>query len=223
MTAVALPVTDTSVSSSSAQSHPEHEAGFALYVGVPQDGAAGRALLADIAEAVVALVEQMAPGATTRSTLALGARSSRLDLVTQVRDAIDDTDEPASPAEPAATTPAAQRARAVWSGQHGGSVVLDRAAHQLTVDGRAVALTFKEYALLEYLLRPPHRVVGRDELLAQVWRTGVSEIGARTIDVHVRRLREKLGGCLQIVTVRGVGYRCDPTPEFVLVGSGDAG
>jgi len=64
--------------------------------------------------------------------------------------------------------------------------------------------------------------VTRDELLRSVWHKRAWRNDTRTIDVHVRRLREKLGGCPRIVTVRGVGYRCDPTPEVVLVGSGDA-
>ena len=102
-------------------------------------------------------------------------------------------------------------------------VVLDTDARTLTIDWRDVALTFKEFALLEYLLRSARRAVSREELLETVWHKGASAVGTRTIDVHVRRLREKLGGCLQIVTVRGVGYRCDATPENVLVGSGDAG
>lgn len=104
----------------------------------------------------------------------------------------------------------------------GYEVRVDAVAREVTIDGHAVALTFKEFELLEYLLRSPHRAVSREELLRTVWNQSSRSSGSRTIDVHVRRLREKLGGCLQIVTVRGVGYRCDPTPEVVLVGSGDA-
>jgi DNA-binding response OmpR family regulator len=83
--------------------------------------------------------------------------------------------------------------------------------------------TAKEFSLLEYLLRSARRAAGRHELLRTVWRGSMPADGSRTIDVHVRRLREKLGGCLEAVTVRGVGYRFDPSPDVVLVGSGDAG
>ena len=192
------------------------EPGFALYVGLPGGSVAGRALLAEVAEAVNRLVAEMAPDARTYSALDLGGRSSRADVVAGLREALED--------QPRAAGPAARRAEAAWrAAQPDRRVVLDIAARELTVGSVPVPLTYTELALLEYLLRAPHRAVTRQELLANVWRAGGPGIGTRTIDVHVRRLREKLGGCLQIVTVRGVGYRCDSTPEIVLVGSGDAG
>jgi len=99
-------------------------------------------------------------------------------------------------------------------------VRIDLEAHQVHVDGLPVRLTAKEFALLAHLVRAPHRVVGRAELLLAVW-GGKSRPGTRTIDVHVRRLREKVTGSA-VVTVRGIGYRFDPTPRIVLHGSGDA-
>ena len=198
------------------------EPGFALYVGLGEAGVAGRALLADLAQAVVGLVSDLAPQATTRSALALGGRGSQGEVVARLREALEESIALADDGSPAAGS-ASTRARTAWQTQQPAEVVLDTDARTLTVDGRDVTLTFKEFALLEYLLRSAHRAVSREELLETVWRNGVSGAGTRTIDVHVRRLREKLGGCLQIVTVRGVGYRCDSTPENVLVGSGDAG
>lgn len=187
--------------------------GFALYVGIDEAaGLTGRIALAELAQAIGRLVEQLVPDATTRSALALGTRGPQREMVDQLAATLSSSPR----------TPATARAEAVW-GTTAAAVVVDSGARSVTVDGTVVRLTYKEFALLEYLLRARNRAVPREELLCTVWRKGVSKQGTRTIDVHVRRLREKLGGCPQIVTVRGVGYRCDPTPEVVLVGSGDAG
>lgn len=221
MTAVAFPVTGVSAGAErpvpGMPSQQSEEPGFALYVGMPTAGVTGRALLAEIAAVVAELVEQRAPGAVVRTALDLGGRGRGGDVVGRLRSAFE---EMATGTPPTAT----ERAHAAWRVPTGGhQVVVDVAAREVTIGGHPVPLTYKEFALLEYLLRSPHRAVAREELLASVWRKDESQIGTRTIDVHVRRLREKLGGFLQIVTVRGVGYRCDPAPEIVLVGSGDAG
>lgn len=79
--------------------------------------------------------------------------------------------------------------------------------HEVTVDGQAVTLTLKEYELLERLMRNRNIVLTRDQLLEDIW--GYDFDGeTRTIDVHVRTLRHKLGEKGAIIeTVRGVGYR----------------
>jgi DNA-binding response OmpR family regulator len=87
-----------------------------------------------------------------------------------------------------------------------GPVVIDRAAHEVTLDGRRVSLTAKEFALLAYLAANRGRVFSRDVLLARVW-GGRYEGGARTVDIHVRRLRAKLGDGLPLETMRGAGYK----------------
>jgi len=87
-----------------------------------------------------------------------------------------------------------------------GGVVIDRAAHEVTVDGRATPLTAKEFALLAFLAANRGRVLGRELLLARVWGAGY-EGGARTVDIHVRRLRAKLGDALPLETLRGAGYK----------------
>jgi two-component system phosphate regulon response regulator PhoB len=90
-----------------------------------------------------------------------------------------------------------------------GDITLNRESHQVMVRERAVNLTVVEYKLLVALFRHPGRVFSRDELLDVVWGYD-SEIELRTVDTHLRRLREKLGaGAKQIVTVRGFGYRLD--------------
>ena len=90
--------------------------------------------------------------------------------------------------------------------RHG--VSIDPAAHKATVLGQDVELTATEFRLIEDLLRNAGRVRTREELLAAVW--GYQFEGyARTVDTHIRRLRNKLGDAAEIIeTVRGVGYRC---------------
>jgi DNA-binding response OmpR family regulator len=87
-----------------------------------------------------------------------------------------------------------------------GGIVIDRSAHDVTVDGHAVALTAKEFALLAYLSDRRGKVVSRAELLARVWGNRY-EGGARTVDIHVRRLRAKIGAGLPLMTLRGAGYK----------------
>jgi two-component system phosphate regulon response regulator PhoB len=84
---------------------------------------------------------------------------------------------------------------------------LDPARHRVTVDGREIELTAIEFKLLEDLMSRPGRVQARDSLLERVWgyRSGVE---SRTVDTHVRRLREKIGRAGDFIeTVRGIGYR----------------
>jgi DNA-binding response OmpR family regulator len=90
-----------------------------------------------------------------------------------------------------------------------GPILMELATHVVTLDGREVKLTAKEFLLLRYLLQHRGRVLSRDLRLADVW--GYSYAGgARTVDVHIRRLREKLGlAARHIVTVKGAGYRVE--------------
>ena len=87
-------------------------------------------------------------------------------------------------------------------------IEVDKKTREVSCDGRRVELTLKEYELLVYLMEHQSRVVTRDELLNQIW--GYSYDGeTRTLDMHIRTLRQKLGedGGSCIKTVRGVGYR----------------
>jgi DNA-binding response OmpR family regulator len=91
-----------------------------------------------------------------------------------------------------------------------GDFSIDRAARQVSIGGREIRVTAREFDLLSYLLAFPGRVHTRDVLLENVW--GHQFSGDRkTVDVHVRWLREKFAGVapFEIVTVRGVGYRLD--------------
>ena len=86
-------------------------------------------------------------------------------------------------------------------------VVIDEDLHQLTVDGKNVILTATEFRLLKLLMERKGRVQSRDHLLVNVWHYD-TDIETRTVDTHVRRLREKLGQHAHMIeTVRGVGYR----------------
>jgi DNA-binding winged helix-turn-helix (wHTH) protein len=87
-----------------------------------------------------------------------------------------------------------------------GALVIDRAAHEVSVDGRHVTLTAKEFALIAFLAGNRGRVFSREALLARVWGSRY-EGGARTVDIHVRRLRAKLGDALPLDTLRGAGYK----------------
>ncbi len=89
-----------------------------------------------------------------------------------------------------------------------GDLMVDEATYTAKVDGRTLDLTFKEFELLKYLAQHPGRVFTRAQLLQEVW--GYDYFGGtRTVDVHVRRLRAKLGPDHEqlIGTVRNVGYR----------------
>ncbi len=90
-----------------------------------------------------------------------------------------------------------------------GTLEVDEGKHQVTVNGTVVELTVKEFDLLCALMRANGRVLNRDQILETVWGySNAVDIESRTVDVHIRRLREKLGDeFTRIVTVKGVGYR----------------
>lgn len=88
-----------------------------------------------------------------------------------------------------------------------GQIVLDGERHEITVAGRPIELTATEFKLLRLLMERRGRVQTREHLLINVWNYE-TEIETRTVDTHVRRLREKLGAEADwIETIRGVGYR----------------
>ncbi len=92
-----------------------------------------------------------------------------------------------------------------------GALVIDEATYSVRLRGRLLDLTYKEFELLKYLAQHPGRVFTRSQLLQEVW--GYDYFGGtRTVDVHVRRLRAKLGTDYEVLigTVRNVGYRFVP-------------
>jgi DNA-binding response OmpR family regulator len=94
-----------------------------------------------------------------------------------------------------------------------GSVQVDPERHTVTDNGAAVTLTAKEFMLLEYLLQHRGRVLSRDLLLTEVWGYRYTG-GTRTVDVHVRRLREKIPLLSKaLTTVKQFGYKLLESPD----------
>lgn len=86
-------------------------------------------------------------------------------------------------------------------------VVIDESIHQLTVNGKPITLTATEFRLLKLLMERKNRVQTRENLLINVWNYD-TDIETRTVDTHVRRVREKLGPYSDLIeTIRGVGYK----------------
>lgn len=98
-------------------------------------------------------------------------------------------------------------------------VTIDEQSYSAKLRGRPLDLTYKEFQLLHFLATHPSRVFTREQLLSEVW--GYDYFGGtRTVDVHVRRLRAKLGDQEQIIgTVRNVGYRFNVNDDDSLVGA----
>jgi DNA-binding response OmpR family regulator len=96
-----------------------------------------------------------------------------------------------------------------------GDVEVDFDRHEVRRAGKNVPMTAREFALLSYFVRNPERAISRDQLLQSVWHTDY--LSARTIDNFIARLRAKLepdpDRPRHFLTVRGVGYRFEPTPE----------
>ena len=143
----------------------------------------------------------------------LTAKSDEVDRVVGLELGADDyVAKPFSPKELVARVRAVmRRARPAVTGRvyREGPVVLDPERHQATVHGAPLSLTPKEFDLLHVLLEAAGRVLTRQHLLTRVWGYAhADEIESRTVDVHVRRLRAKLGDeGGRIATVKSVGYR----------------
>jgi len=86
-----------------------------------------------------------------------------------------------------------------------GDLVIDRTSYTIKVQGREINLPKKEFELLFFLAQNPNKVFSRDDLLQNIWGSDVYVL-ARTVDVHIRKVREKIGDDY-ITTVKGVGYK----------------
>jgi DNA-binding response OmpR family regulator len=142
--------------------------------------------------------------------LMLTARDEEADRVVGLEVGADDyLTKPFSPRELAARIKAILRRSEPQPGNdllELGDVLLNRGTHDVTIEGRAIELTAKEFDLLAFFLSNPGAVLSRDVLLDRVW--GVEYPGGtRTVDVHVAQLRRKLGRPTLIRTLRGSGYK----------------
>ena len=155
-------------------------------------------------------------GTASVPIIMLTAKSGEVDRVVGLEVGADDyVVKPFSPTELVARVRAVLRRvqpdpeRRVLSA---GPLALDPARHVVTLRGRPLGLTPKEFDLLHALLEAAGRVLSREHLLNRVWGYArADEIESRTVDVHIRRLRAKLGDVgSRIATVKSVGYRFDP-------------
>jgi len=152
------------------------------------------------------------PGLTGLPVIMLTAKSEEVDRVVGFELGADDyVTKPFSPRELVLRVKALLRrsyeAAASSAPLERGPLRLDPERHRCAVEGEEVELTAKEFQLLEVLMRRPGRVMTREKLLDEVWGSDIA-VTSRTIDTHLKRLREKLGAAADLIqTVRGLGYR----------------
>lgn len=179
-----------------------NQTGFYLWVGIdPSDSPSGQSpvgssQIIEIAEALGELVREFLPTAHTHTTLSLSALDSApsrpyVAPIQTRRPAISPVPKPSLPNFDDALRP---------------RVTIDLHTRQVIADDHVERLTYKEFELLAHLVTAKGAVVSREELFRTVW-AGEPSQDSRTIDVHIRRLREKLGLEQHIITVRGRGYK----------------
>ncbi|WP_026531127.1 winged helix-turn-helix domain-containing protein [Haematomicrobium sanguinis] len=200
-------------SSSADVARPDADAiarGFVLYVGIDEDTAADAGTsLAKLAQEVRKFVQTLVPEAESHAAVAIAPSTAIGSDLEVVRRALGD--------------PTAARAQRIDSAINQESaprpngVLIDLPRREVHLDGESLNLTYKEFELLSFLVDNGTRTVTRDELLDSLW-SGSGEVpNERTIDVHIRRLRSKLGRLANTVrTVRGQGYRFYEHPEVVI-------
>lgn len=100
------------------------------------------------------------------------------------------------------------------------SLVIDLYGRRVRIDGEDVDLTHREFELLAHLARNARCIVSRGDLMSEVWSSAGSDAGERTVDVHIRRVRNKLGRYRKLIsTVRGSGYRLELGSDVALLGA----
>lgn len=144
------------------------------------------------------------------------AKTSEMDMVKGLDDGADDyIKKPFSVLELLSRVKALLRRSTEETAQQlrVGDIQLDNARRIVLAQGKSVELTYKEYELLRYLMINSEMVLSRESIMRFVWGTDF-EGETRTVDMHIKTLRQKLGPCgRQIGTVRNVGYVLQSTPE----------
>jgi DNA-binding winged helix-turn-helix (wHTH) protein len=182
--------------------------GFALYVGITEQQAQEAGLtLADIASALKGKLAELVPAAAndTYAALAIAPEDASGRAIDITRLALG---------EPRAVRAAKPEPEEVEAAR---GVVVDLSRKKVFVDGTHAPLTCKEYELLALLIENEGETVTRETIASISERCGEATPNSRTIDVHVRRLRSKLGLYEDIVrTARGKGYRFDNHPDVLI-------
>ncbi|GAA4070505.1 winged helix-turn-helix domain-containing protein [Microbacterium laevaniformans] len=207
--AVAAPAASTATPAAGTVPVGTAPRGFALYVGIDDAKAAADGVsLSTLVEALRRTLGELAPHAETYATVALAPASAGGRDVDVVRLALH---EPSAVARTKQDEPEDDHVP--------GGVTIDISRRRVHIEGKTAQLTFKEFELLQYLVLREGRTIERTELVSSLWSHADADEapGERTIDVHVRRLRSKLGRYEDIVrTVRGIGYRFDRHADVVI-------
>ena len=221
---------------------PTHRAqpGFLLWVGVdPADRRRHVAEIIELAETLGELARELLPSAETFTALSLGdsgPRTSRTDDLGALRQRLTALEviahsplwsqagvfDPAESTHDGVSGSAAQRTP-TFEVDLSARVRIDLPGRRVVADGVEQKLTYKEFELLSHLVTSAGRVVSRSELLLSVWSSEHVDSASRTIDVHIRRLRDKLGLENQIITVRGAGYRFAGSEYVEVIEAAQAG
>jgi DNA-binding response OmpR family regulator len=183
--------------------------GFALYVGISEQDAQDAGLtLAQIAQALKQTIATLVPAKTSETYAAIalapeGSTGRNLDIT---RLALREPRATSTPTNTEADEKTAAK-----------GLVVDLTRKRLFVDGANAQLTCKEFELFAFLIENTGETVSRKQIADISDRCGESTPNARTIDVHVRRLRAKIAGYEDVIrTSRGVGYRFDKHPDVLV-------
>ncbi|MCR8670963.1 winged helix-turn-helix domain-containing protein [Agrococcus sp. HG114] len=179
--------------------------GFVLYVGLGEHAAAADQVeLARLVTELRALTARIAPSAQTHAAVALAPAGAGGRDVDVVRRALGDpaVQQPAAEADP--------------------GIVIDLTRKRVAIGDEVAPLTYREFELLQHIVLREGSTVGRCDIIDALWDADADDRpNERTIDVHVRRLRAKLGAYAEIIrTVRGAGYRFDRHADVTVLASG---
>ena len=198
------------------EQQPTEARGFVLYVGVDEQAAADRGInLVQLVQEIRQHIRATVPESDSYAAVALAPVNAEGTDLEVVRSALGDPTFTDPVIEPLTPLPACGAGSRIDHQRVG--VLIDLSRREVFLDGDLLNLTHREFELLNYLVENGTRTVGRTELLDSLWGDAEEIPSERTIDVHVRRLRSKLGRLANTVrTVRGQGYRFYDHPEVVV-------